>query len=286
MSNMTKQLIMSTVKIVSYSKKFISSGTGFVFLHEKNGKKRYFVVTNKHVIKDADHGEMVFHEGVRVNGKMMPKESSGIIMPFSKNDFWGNHNENIDIAVMNITPIYNLNLESLYIMAITNNIRPSEIDKNNLISPIEDILFIGYPDGRWDSKNLLPIARKGITATPYYIDYEGEKKFLVDASVFPGSSGSPVFIYHAGTHLDNTGNMQIGEQLFFIGIIAQYIEKTKKGDLLEEILPSSIHKYVNIGQALNLGIVFNDTAVVDTMDDIVERILDPIEEALQKNGKT
>lgn len=283
MSIVTKQLILSTVRIIAYTKKGTATGTGFVYLHKRNGKSRYFVVTNKHVIKDAIRGEMIFHEGELINGKMTPKLRCGLSVPFNEHDFWGNSNNLIDIAVMNISTIVNVNLENFYLMAITEKVRPKDEKKDKLISPIEEVLFIGYPIGIWDTKNYLPIVRKGITATPYYINFENEKKYLIDAAVFPGSSGSPVFIYRSGTHLDNSGDMQIGEQLYFIGIISEYLKVTKKGKIIKEEIPSSLESYVEIDQALNLGIVFNDAAVVETMDDIVDRILDPIEQAMKQN---
>jgi hypothetical protein len=45
---------------------------------------------------------------------------------------------------------------------------------------------------------ILPISprffRRGMTATPPQLDYCGRPTFLIDASVFGGSSGSPVFL--------------------------------------------------------------------------------------------
>jgi len=44
--------------------------------------------------------------------------------------------------------------------------------------------MIGYPSGLWDTKNNLPIVRKGITATTPYFDYNGKREFLVDIAAF------------------------------------------------------------------------------------------------------
>src|SRR5437763_136516 len=38
----------------------------------------------------------------------------------------------------------------------------------------------------------------GVTANPLQADYDGRPVFLIDASVFPGSSGSPVVICNQG----------------------------------------------------------------------------------------
>ena len=87
-----------------------------------------------------------------------------------------------------------------------------------MISSIEDILMIGYPDGMSDSKNNLPIVRRGITATDYKIDYEGEKEFLIDASIFKGSSGSPILICNIGSFNNADGELCLGNRIIFLGI--------------------------------------------------------------------
>ena len=45
------------------------------------------------------------------------------------------------------------------------------------LEPLEDIIFVGYPVGLYDQHNLLPITRRGITATHPRIDYEGRPIF-------------------------------------------------------------------------------------------------------------
>jgi hypothetical protein len=60
--------------------------------------------------------------------------------------------------------------------------------------------MIGYPKGFWDRVNNLPVVRKGITATPIYIDYNGKKEFLLDIPIFSGSSGSPIVLFNEGSY--------------------------------------------------------------------------------------
>ena len=73
---------------------------------------------------------------------------------------------------------------------------PSKEEIVNTISRIEDITVVGYPDGIWDSYNNMPIVRKGITATSLQLDFNNEPKFLIDAAIYGGSSGSPVYIFN------------------------------------------------------------------------------------------
>ncbi len=74
-----------------------------------------------------------------------------------------------------------------------------------IIDAFEESMFIGYSSGLWDDVNLIPITSKGITATPILINFQGKNEFLIDASAFPGSSGSPVFLYKTGAYLHKSG---------------------------------------------------------------------------------
>ena len=58
----------------------------------------------------------------------------------------------------------------------------------------ENVLFVGYPDNRYDAKNDLPLVRQGLIASHPKYDYNGDPVFIIDVQVFLGSSGSPVYI--------------------------------------------------------------------------------------------
>jgi hypothetical protein len=79
--------------------------------------------------------------------------------------------------------------------------------------------MIGYPNGLWDKKNNLPIVRRGITATPPYIDFDGRPDFIIDCACFPGSSGSPVILFNQGGYPAKNGNFVIGGRVKLLGIL-------------------------------------------------------------------
>ncbi len=64
--DISEQLINSTIKIQTTEKKiengklynYRASGTGFFFEYVINGKQIPVIVTNKHVIKDAEDGSL------------------------------------------------------------------------------------------------------------------------------------------------------------------------------------------------------------------------------------
>ena len=66
------------------------------------------------------------------------------------------------------------------------------------ISDIEDIIFVWYPDWIYDKANNRPIVRKGLDGISVKYNFEGKPLFLIDASVYGGASGSPVYLYSNG----------------------------------------------------------------------------------------
>jgi len=129
---------------------------------------------------------------------------------------------------------------------------------------IEDVIFPGYPNRLFDRKNYLPIIRKGTTATPIQVDYNGEPIFLISASVFPGSSGSPVFIHDAGFYYARSG-MSYKGRLWFLGVLARFEYREAPG-WFEYKDSAVLEAKVATQETLDLGIVFKDKAILATID--------------------
>ena len=65
--------------------------------------------------------------------------------------------------------------------------------KNNIeVEASSDVLIAGYPKGFYDHINLFPIVKSGIIASRWGAGFQGQPYFLIDAKLFPGSSGSVV----------------------------------------------------------------------------------------------
>ena len=108
--------------------------------------------------------------------------------------------------------------KDIFFISIPKSLFPTQ-EQLKEISAIEDIVFVGYPNAIRDEVNLSPIIRRGITATPVDRDYENKPIFLIDASVFGGSSGSPVFIFNQGSYA-HKGGLTMGTRVMFLGIVA------------------------------------------------------------------
>jgi hypothetical protein len=95
--------------------------------------------------------------------------------------------------------------------------------------------------------NKLPIIRQGITATPIWNQFNGENVFLIDAGVFPGSSGSPVFIYNHGAYPTKDG-IAIGNRLLFIGVISETMIRNE----------ADAKSYLDLGKVIGSKIMYEE----------------------------
>ena len=127
---------------------------------------------------------------------------------------------------------------------------------------IEDVYMIGYPNGLWDEAHNLPIARKGMTATNPVIDYNGKKEFLVDMAVFPGSSGSPVFLYNPNWFTTKK-DIQVGGRIYLLGVLYASPLFEVEGEIVvdNELEANDQRTYSDI--PMNLGYVIRIEKVVD-----------------------
>lgn len=73
-------------------------------------------------------------------------------------------------------------------------VHSEQLPGNNNISVevADDAVIIGYPRGYYDNVHLYPIVKSGIIASRWGVPFKGNPYFLIDAKLFPGSSGSIV----------------------------------------------------------------------------------------------
>ncbi|PWK78333.1 hypothetical protein LX99_02175 [Mucilaginibacter oryzae] len=130
----------------------------------------------------------------------------------------------------------------------------------------DEIYNIGYPDGIYDEKNYSPMFRYGIIATLPYERYNFNKKlrdklglkssidgFLIDANVYPGSSGSMVIYKTLNTSLTGIASFSGPKGTpYILGIVSDSIP-------FEDISPNNI-------QRMGLGIVYSSDAIKETIE--------------------
>jgi hypothetical protein len=139
----------------------------------------------------------------------------------------------------------------LFLRAIPADLIPA----TDYVDAIEDVYMVGFPNALMDERHYLPIVRKGITATPWGIDYEGRPEFLVDMSVFPGSSGSPVFLADRLAEKNRHGT--------FLGILHSGYFRTIDNQLVQAAIPGTARPFTQVQEMFDLGVVIRSTVLRD-----------------------
>lgn len=120
--------------------------------------------------------------------------------------------------------------------------------------------MIGYPNGLSDQHNNLPIVRRGITATPPSLDFNGQRQFVVDCGCYPGSSGSPIFTYQTVTTMDGGAAFSVGPpRISLIGVLFAGPRLTVAGDIVPREIPTSLSIEVRSMTMMHLGYCIKST---------------------------
>ena len=207
-------LINSTVKVDAIKKEirdgkvlsYTISGTGFFFDFMIDSAIVPVIVTNRHIVEGSING-VLYIKIADTSGFPIYGQTQKLNVPFSNR--WLFHPDNsVDIAIYPIAPLFNDYYEKtgkkLFNGGIPEQLIPNDSVKGSL-NAIEDVYMIGYPYGLRDTINDLPIVRKGITATPIYLNYNKKQEFLIDMPVFFGSSGSPILVNNNGAYTSSNG---------------------------------------------------------------------------------
>jgi hypothetical protein len=266
-----EQLAHCTVRIETN----LGTGTGFFYRMavDEGGVHIPVIVTNKHVIDGALTGRFLISRAGADGLPDMIHHESYAFQNFSS--MWFPHPiHGIDLCAMPIAPILveaqKRNL-SLFYRSLDSSLIPTakELDELNAI---EDITMIGYPNGLWDEVHNMPIFRRGITATHPRLDWNGKPEFLIDAACFPGSSGSPVFLFNQGGYFSRAGLTLGGVRLKLLGILYAGPQHTVTGEIQIVTVPIADKPVALSSIPNNLGIVVRSTALGDLESGLIARL--------------
>ena len=233
------KIVISIEKYDNKNKRFIPVGTGFLI-----GYKGFIVfVTAKHVIENDEDIYFCWNAKDIEVRRMKFKD-------IKKHSEWVFHdNLRIDIAVRLFRLAHDLDDVKL--------LQEPLFEKFEKVIEGDDILFLGFPLSISEPNRVHPVVRNGIIA------YRQENKsFLIDASVFPGSSGRPVFLKTSAISYED-GKFHIGKirEPKLVGMITRYIS-------YEDIAISQQTKMPRVifSENAGLGVVLSLDLIIEVLE--------------------
>jgi len=277
--SISEKLLYATIQLKCYKnrRQQISLGTGFIYgFCKKENSHCAFLVTNRNVVENAEECELIFHLANEDGSPSLNNTTCVVLGDFSKQCIY-HPNTSIDLAIFNISQLINEYQSKgfkIFYSCLDSSLIPSSKDIE-YFSTVEDIIMIGYPNGLRDNINNFPIIRKGITATPYFVNFNGEQKFLGDIACYPGSSGSPVIILQEGFAKDRYGNVKIGmgSKVFLLGINSSVYLNSVTGNIVEATDSETNKLKTHIEIPNNLAIIIKSENLLD-FEVIVRQIIE------------
>lgn len=260
----TKKLLFSTVRVDTVLEDGSQgSGTAFVVTHGHARGQRTFIVTNRHLVDGVRQGGLVFTQ--KRHGQPLIGERFQLNIDQFPQAWFGHPDPAVDLSIIPMRPLEqaaNAQGVELYYHAIDTRLVP-DAAATRAFDALEEVLFVGYPSGVWDQVNLMPILRRGTTATPLALNFEGRAEFLIDAAVYPGSSGSPVFVYMPDT-LRPT--QSAAKNFLFAGVVAAVFFRQEANHPVVSPVPPNNQGMVMGSEMIDLGLVIKSQTVVEAIN--------------------
>lgn len=226
--SISERLMYLTVRLVSG----VHTATGFIY---KTPNNTHVIIANRHFAEKTDkldYSKTTLKDILSIELHLTTGTNASITDCVD----WYLH-PTCDLAFFNLDDLLNKYPNNYFFLSLTSQDIPTQSDLDDL-GVLEDVVMVGYPDGRYDALNNYPIFRYGKTATHPAVDYNGLKIGMIDVPCLPGSSGSPVAIINEGFYYNKTGVTQVGNRFIFLGIevsmpctLQDVYEKDSNGDL-------------------------------------------------------
>lgn len=207
-------LLGMTTIIECRTNTFSSQGSGFFFnllepnKEQEEGEKGHWrkiegiwLITNRHVALPKINDSEVFPNTFTFNiREIVNNNIEWLPIALTNNEL----SKRIKLHQDNSIDVVAIKVDDLIIDIISKDpqrkiIAPSFLTNDNLPqnSPLQievtsDIIVASYPRGFYDRVNKFPIIKSGIIASSWGAHFNGKPTFLIDAQLFPGSSGGLV----------------------------------------------------------------------------------------------
>ena len=175
----------------------------------------FHLVTAKHVLVDPKTGEFTDSGMLAFFNLKEAKIGSRTIDELKEHlavNWIFHENKDVDIAIIP----FGLNPQQDDVKTIPEKLFLS----TDRLFELYDVFFLSYQPGIQPGKRISPVIRSGTISL-----INDDQTFYIDASAFPGNSGSPVFLKPSPIRCDEGGISIGGDQLGgkFVGIIGEYL---------------------------------------------------------------
>ena len=260
----TKKLLFNTVRVDTVLEDGSQgSGTAFVVKHDHLRGSNTFIVTNRHLVDGVRQGGLVFTQ--KRNGQPLLGQRFQLNIDQFPQAWFGHPDPAVDLSIIPMRPLEqaaNAQGVELYYQPIDTRLIPDE-SATRALDALEEVLFVGYPSGVWDQVNLMPIMRRRTTATPIALNFEGRSEFLIDAAVYPGSSGSPVFVYLPETLRPA---QSVVKKFLFAGVVAAVFFREEANRPVVTPVPPNGQGMVMGSEMIDLGLVIKSQSVLEVIN--------------------
>ena len=189
-------------------------GSGFMLLHayrpDLQGESRYraFIVTNKHVIAALDKILVRFSPGTYGQGSGAAEVLEVSLKSQGKRVWTAHPDDSVDLALIPFYPIVAAQRVGHFNMVIDDTAPDQRMLGDHFVvtrkisesgtAEGDDVHVLGFPigvlsDQLFGPERSYPVARRGSIAWIRPALDKVNTEFLIDAFIFPGNSGGPVF---------------------------------------------------------------------------------------------
>jgi len=255
--SVAEHIMYSTARIVGKipNSTDVKTGTGFFFNFPTDSHEYVPVlITNKHVIEGTERLGFLIHTAANREAKAPTANAEIDSIP---SDWILHPDPKIDLCGLVVGPVLNsMNPLIPFFRSLDPGLIRSD-EELQALDAVEQILMVGYPNGLWDSTNNFPLLRRGITASHPAVDFnvDGVATTVIDMACFPGSSGSPVFIYNEGSFGNKTGGISIGSRLILLGVLYSGPTFQPDGTIVIKNVPTVNVPVPAINMMMNLGYI-------------------------------
>ena len=229
-------------------------GTGFFYhapLNDGTDHAIMLLISNRHVFLDRK-GKLAIslnrkkEDGTPEFGNIRTFRLD-LDLPTAERLYFPHPNSDVDLACVNVSAIRHTDA---FCLSVHDKLLQTIDYKKVLLG--SEVIFVGYPQGLYDPVNNLPLIRKGFIASMPDVDFNGKGHIVIDAQIFQGSSGSPVFVSQNGKYL-------------LLGVVSDTIVREARLEILPTNMSQNLSKY-GVKEGLGLGIVVKQRHIRELID--------------------